>query len=200
LQLKWRKRLNCRFPTLGIIMEDRNTMINSLIVDTIDWKPLPSFESRNSKKVAVNKAKFGTCGVYLVTTKDKITDDIINADIGYVGKSSNIFNRVYDIRGGDHGARKYINSKNINPEDVYVKILFTEESGESYLEKLIHEENQKLYGSRFAWKEASAGTDGILIRIFSDIEKIDNEEELKQIADFVEEKAISLYRNSWRNK
>lgn len=175
-------------------------MIKSLIVDTLDWQPLTSFESRNSKKVANNKAKFGTCGVYLVTTKDKITDLVIDADIGYVGKSSNIFNRVYDIRGGDHGARKYINSKGISPEDVYVKLLFTEEAGESYLEKLIHEENQKAFGCRFAWKEASAGTDGILIRIFADIEKIDNEEELKQIAEFVEERAITLYRNSWRNK
>lgn len=175
-------------------------MINSLIINTLDWQPLTTFESRNSRKVAENKAKYGTSGVYLVTTKDHLTSDVIDGSIGYVGKSSNIFNRVYDIRGGEHGARKYINSKGIAPEDVYVKLLFTEEEGESLLEKLIHDENQKKFGYRFAWKEASGGNDGALTRILSDIDKLENEDELKKIAEFVEEKAISLYRNNWRNR
>lgn len=184
-----------------MVKEDEHLkMINSLISNTLDWQPLMSFESRNSKKVADNKAKYGTCGVYLVATKDNLTDSIVDANIGYVGKSSNIFNRVYDIRGGEHGARKYINSKGINPEDVYVKLLFTEEEGESYLEKLIHEENQKKFGYRFSWKEASGGNDGALTRILADIDKLESEDDLKKIADFVEEKAINLYRINWRNK
>lgn len=175
-------------------------LINSLIISMLDWQPLTWFESRNSRKVAENKSKYGTCGVYLVSTKDNLTSNLIDSTIGYVGKSGNIFSRVYDIRGGEHGARKYITSKGINPEDVYVKILFTEEEGQSLLERLIHEENQKNFGYRFAWREASGGNDGALTRILSDIDKLENEEELKKIADYVEEKAVFLYRNNWRNR
>ena len=180
--------------------ETHTELINSLIVNTLDWQPLTSFESKNSKRVNENVAKYGSCGVYLVTTKEYLTEDLIDSNIGYVGKSANVFKRVYDIRGGEHGARKYINSKGINPEDVYVKLLFTEEEGESLLEKIIHDEAQKKFGYRFAWKEASGGNDGALTRIFSDIEKLENEEDLRKIADFVEDKAVNVYRQNWRNR
>jgi hypothetical protein len=180
--------------------EDHINLIKSLVVDTLDWQQLTTFESRNSKKVLDNKTKYGSCGVYLITTKDHLTNEIINANIGYVGKSSNVFGRVYDVRGGEHGARKYINSKGINPEDVYVKILFTEEEGESLLERLIQEENFKQFGYKFSWKEASGGNDGAMVRILSDIEKIDNEADLKKIVDYIEEKVVNLYRANWRNR
>lgn len=180
--------------------EEHINLINSLIVNTLNWQQLTSFESRNSKRVADNKARYGSCGVYLITTKDNLTDEIINANIGYVGKSSNVFSRVYDVRGGEHGARKYITSKGINPEDVYVKILFTEEEGESLLERLIQEENLRRFGYKFSWKEASGGNDGAMVRILSDIDKIENEDDLKKIADYVEEKVVNLYRANWRNR
>jgi hypothetical protein len=182
------------------LQEDHEKLINSLIINVLDWQPLTSFESRNSRKVNDNKIKYGSSGVYLITTKDNLTNNLVDANIGYVGKSSNIFSRVYDVRGGEHGARKYINSKSINPEDVYVKILFTEEQGESLLERLIQEENFKKFGFKFSWREASGGNDGALIRIFNEIDKIENEEDLKKIADYVEEKAILLYKSTWRNK
>lgn len=180
--------------------EEHINLINSLIVNTLNWQQLTSFESRNSKKVADNKVRYGSCGVYLITTKNNLTDELINANIGYVGKSSNVFSRVYDVRGGEHGARKYITSKNINPEDVYVKILFTEEEGESLLERLIQEENLRRFGYKFSWKEASGGNDGAMVRILSDIDKIENEDDLKKIADYVEEKVVNLYRANWRNR
>lgn len=180
--------------------EEHINLINSLIVNTLNWQQLTSFESRNSKRVADNKARYGSCGVYLITTKDNLTDELINANIGYVGKSSNVFSRVYDVRGGEHGARKYIASKGIIPEDVYVKILFTEEDGESLLERLIQEENLRRFGYKFSWKEASGGNDGAMVRILSDIDKIENEDDLKVIADYVEEKVVNLYRANWRNR
>ena len=183
------------------IDEDHNIkLINSLIINTLNWQPLTNFESRNSRKAAENKNKYGGSGVYLITTKENLTDDIINANIGYVGKSSNIFSRVYDVRGGEHGARKYIASKGITPEDVYVKLLFTDEKGESLLESLIQEENFKRFGYKFFWKEASGGNDGAVTRILSDIDKIENEEELRKIADYIEEKVVSLFRANWRNR
>ena len=180
--------------------EEHINLINSLIVNTLNWQQLTSFESRNSKKVVDNKARYGSCGVYLITTKNNLTDELINANIGYVGKSSNVFSRVYDVRGGEHGARKYISSKGIIPEDVYVKILFTEEDGESLLERLIQEENLRRFGYKFSWKEASGGNDGAMVRILSDIDKIENEDDLKVIADYVEEKVVNIYRANWRNR
>lgn len=181
--------------------EDNHTeLLESLIVNTLDWQPLTSFESKNSRKVVENITKYGSCGVYLVTTKEYLTEKLIDSNIGYVGKSSNIFRRVYDIRGGEHGARKYIASKNINPEEVYVKLLFTEQEGESLLERIIHEEAQKQFGYRFAWKEASGGNDGALTRIISDIDKLESEEDFRKIADFVEDKAVNVYRSTWRNR
>ena len=183
-------------------MEPENNIekINSLIVKTLDWRQLTSFNSRNSRKAAEETALYGSCGVYLVTTKENLTDDIINANIGYVGESYSIFYRIYDIKGGEHGARKYIASKGINPEDVYVKILFTEEEAESLLERLIQEENLRRFGYKFSWKEASGGNDGAMVRILSDIEKIENEDDLKKIADYIEEKVVNLYRTNWRNR
>lgn len=186
--------------TVLIKEENHLSMINSLITNVLDWQPLTSFESRKSRKASENTEKYGASGVYLVSTKDNLTSELVDSNIGYVGKSANIFSRVYDIRGGDHGARKYISSKGINPDDVYVKLLFTEPEGESLLERLIHEENTRRFGYRFAWKEASGGNDGSLTRILSEIDKLDLEDDLIEIANFVEEKAIAVYRFNWRNR
>lgn len=175
-------------------------IVESLVINTLDWQPLNTFESRNTRKTIETTAKYGSYGVYLVTTKDCLTDNVIDSNIGYVGKSSNLLARVYDIKGGEHGARKYYNSKNINIEDVYVKLLFTKEGDETILERIIHDENSKLFGYRFAWKEASGGNDGALTRVLAEIDKMDLEEDLRKIAEFVEEKAVAIYRNNWRNR
>jgi hypothetical protein len=68
------------------------------------------------------------------------------------------------------------------------------------LERLIQEENFKQFGYKFSWKEASGGNDGAMVRILSDIEKIDNEADLKKIVDYIEEKVVNLYRATWRNR
>lgn len=188
-------------------MEPENNIekINSLIVKTLDWRQLTSFNSRNSRKAAEETALYGSCGVYLVTTKENLTDDIVNANIGYVGESYSIFYRIYDMKGGKHGVRKYIKSKNIDPNDVYVKLLLTEEGFDSNrnsvkLETLIQEENFKRFGYRFSWKEASEGNDGATTRILSEIDKLEDEEDLKNIYDYIEERAVNLYRANWRNR
>ena len=54
--------------------EDHNIkLIDSLIINTLNWQPLTNFESRNSRKAADNKVKYGGSGVYLITTKEKLS-------------------------------------------------------------------------------------------------------------------------------
>ena len=185
--------------------EEHIKLINSLIVNTLDWRPLTSFNSRNSRKAAEETALHGSCGVYLVASKENLTDELINANIGYVGESYSIFYRIYDMKGGKHGVRKYIKSKNIDPNDVYVKLLLTEEGFDSdrksvQLEKLIQQENFKQFGYRYSWKEASEGNDGVSTRIISELDKLEDEDDLRYIYDYIEEKAVNLYRANWRNR
>ena len=47
--------------------------------------------------------------------------------------------------------------------------------------------------------EASAGNDGAMLRLYEAIDKIDNIEELKNIAKYVEDKAVSLFLETWKD-
>lgn len=174
--------------------------IENLIISVMDWQPLTEFMSRNSRKTVENISKYGSHGVYLITNDECPPSEIFDERVGYVGKSANIFHRIYDIKGGEHGVRKYCNSKNISTESIKVKILFTEKDSESYLESLIHEEMEKNFGYRFSWKEASGGNDGIVLRVLESIDKIDSIQQLKEIAKFVDEKATTIFINTWKNE
>lgn len=180
--------------------EDNDQLIHSLITNILDWQPLLNFDSKNSRKLLENKEKYGSTGVYLVSSKENLTNELIDSNIGYIGKSKNVFRRVYDIRGGEHGVRKYLNMKNISPETVYVKLLFTRENEENVLETRLHDEHFKRFGYKFLWKEASGGNDGVITRILSEIDKIESEEDLIKIVEYTEERAVSLYLENWRNK
>lgn len=180
--------------------EETDSLIHSLITNTLDWQPLLNFDSKNSRKSLEKKEKHGSSGVYLVTLKEHLTSELIDANIGYIGKSKNIFRRVYDIRGGEHGVRKYLNMKSVNPETVYVKLLFTRENEENVLESRLHDEHLKRFGYKFSWKEASGGNDGVITRILSEIDKIESEDDLLRIVEYTEERAVSLYLENWRNK
>jgi hypothetical protein len=174
----------------------------TLVVQTVDWQPLKNFMSRTSKKTIENTAKYGSCGVYLIASKcdgKELPNNIIDKNIGYVGKSGNIFARIYDIRGGEHGARKYIASKNIDVGDVYVKILTTEPGNETDLERIIHDKNTEAFGNRFAWKEASSGNDGNLLKALDIIEKINDLEALRDIVTAIEDKASNILLENWKN-
>lgn len=183
-----------------ITEEDNDHLIHSLVMNTLDWQPLLTFDSKNSRKISENKEKHGSSGVYLVALKEHLTNSLIDSNIGYIGKSKNIFRRVYDIRGGEHGVRKYLNMKNISPENVCVKLLFTRENEENVLETRLHDEHLKRFGYKFAWKEASGGNDGVITRILSEIDKIESEDDLLKIVEYTEERAVSLYLENWRNK
>ena len=176
-------------------------IIESHIKSTLDWQPLSTFMGKRSRKsIELVETHGAHQGVYLVAHKDELPTNIIDKNIGYVGKSGNIFGRVYDIRSGQHGCRTYILSKGWEIADVHVKILFSEEGKETLLEQLIHEEMHKQFGYRFAWREASGGNDGAIVRLLDSIDKIDNLEDLKKVSNYVDEKATALFLLNWKNE
>jgi len=175
--------------------------IDNLIKSTLEWQPLNTYMAKRSRKsVEIMETHGARQGVYLVAYKDNLPDSVVDKDIGYIGKSSNIFGRIYDIRAGGHGCRTYLINKGWDFGDVYVKVLFCEEGKETLLEQLIHDEMQKQHGYRFAWREASGGNDGAIVRLLDNIEKIDNLEDLKKIANYVDEKATALFLLNWKNE
>jgi hypothetical protein len=175
-----------------------NPKINNLIKSIVEWQPITFAVGRNSKKFAEYVEKYGAHGVYLVALKAEISDNIISENIGYVGKSANIFGRIYDIRTGQHSCRTYIFSKNIDMSEVYVKLLLTEPGNETELERFIHSENEANFGYRFKWREASGGNDGVLIRLMEAVDKIDNLDDLKLISKLIDDKATMLFLQNWK--
>jgi len=171
----------------------------ALIKNKTDWQPLLTAVGRGSKKFVELVEEYGAHGVYQVIHKKDLTEDLINANIGYIGKSTNIFGRVYDMKTGQHNCCNYIKHNNYDRSDVYVRYLFTDIGNETTLEDALHSEMTKQYGYRFSWREASAGNDGAMLRLYEAIDKIDNIEELKNIAKYVEDKAVSLFLETWKD-
>jgi hypothetical protein len=171
----------------------------ALIKDKTDWQPLLGAIGRASKKFVELVEEYGSHGVYQVIHKKDLTDNLIDANIGYIGKSTNIFGRVYDIKTNQHNCCNYIKRNNLDRADVYVRYLFTEVGDETTLEDALHSEMNSQYGYRFAWREASAGNDGAMLRLYEAIDKIDNMDELKGIAKYVEDKAVSLFLETWKD-
>ena len=172
--------------------------MSALIKDKLDWQPLLTAVGRNSKKFVEMVEKYGAHGVYQVTHKDYATDSLVDKNIGYIGKSTNIFGRVYDMKTGQHNACNYIKHNNMDRGDVMVRYLFTEPEKETQLENYLHDEMNKNFGYRFAWREASAGNDGALLRLYEIIDRIENIDDLKSIARYVDDKAVSLFLETWK--
>jgi hypothetical protein len=171
---------------------------NTLIKKQTEWQPLMSAVGRTSKKYTELVEEFGAHGVYQVIHKKDLTEDLINANIGYIGKSTNIFGRVYDLKTGQHNCCQYIRHNNYDRADVYVRYLFTDIGNETSLEDVLHAEMNKQFGYRYAWKEASAGNDGAMLRIYEAIDKIESIEELKNISKYIDDKAILLFMDTWK--
>ena len=182
--------------------------IVSKIVTVSEWRSLTSLPSYPSNKAVAFDTEFGVFGVYQVALKSNIESigtDIVNANIGYTGKSYNIHSRTYDIRwaatstSGTHGAGRYIRQNDINPNDVVIRILYVSCKEEAHaLETFIHDESQKLLGNRFAWREASAGKDGNLAMILDSIDTI-SLEDLKIIRTHIDNLAKERLFNEWNN-
>ena len=170
----------------------------SLIKTKTEWQPLVDAVGRANKRYVDLVEKYGAHGVYQIIHKDNLTNEIIDANIGYIGKSTNIFDRVYGIKIGKHNCCNYIRHNNYDRSDVYVRYFFTDIGNETTLEDALHSEMSKQFGYRFAWKEASAGNDGAMLRIYEAIDKIESIEELKNISKYIDDKAILLFMDTWK--
>lgn len=174
--------------------------LNTNIKEIIDWQPLTNIYGRQSSRLLEFVEKHGSHGVYQIAMREHCPQSIIHEDVGYVGKSTNIMQRVYDIKTNRHGCRTYLNSKNIPIEEVRVRFLMTEPGDETALENEIHRINEQNYGYRFKWKEASGGNDGVVVRVIESIDKIEDIEDLKQIAIHIDTRAQDLFLQNWKNE
>jgi hypothetical protein len=174
--------------------------VEQYIKEIVDWQPLTKVYGRQSSRLLEFVEKHGSHGVYQIALKEDCPEPIIHSDIGYVGKSTNIMQRVYDIKTNRHGCRTYLNSKNIPIEEVRVRFLMTEPGNETALENEIHRLNEDNYGYRFKWREASGGNDGSVLRVIESIDKIENLEDLKQIAIHIDARAQDLFLQNWKNE
>lgn len=165
-------------------------MINTENLTIGKWEKLTEVPTSNSAHYVVHK------GIYQVAHEadlEDIGDSIVHAKIGYTGKSTNSMGRTYAIKTecGKHGCNRYLKQNNIDKESIYVRYTNCEESNISQLEIDVHRETEKLYGYRYAWKEASAGSDGQVSYIESLCENLSLDEwtellpKLQQQADEV---------------
>ena len=168
-----------------------------------DWMPVLDMKIPKSKSSRVITDKYGKIAIYQIAQVDDIKtigDNLISDAIGYTGKSENIFGRMYSLKLHKHTASPYIRTT-FDLNKLRVRILFVDASENlDTVEKSIHLATEKAFGYRFAWKEASGGVDGLIMKIQDLIDRVDSEDSLRDIADYIEEKAMEMYRQNWRSK
>jgi len=157
-----------------------------LIVARSEWMRLTDVPSSKTKLAEEFWAEYPSlAGVYQVVRKEDLETvgtDIINPKIGYTGMSENLSYRVNSLRGNSaHNCGLYVSQQGWNKNDVYVRVLFTEEGNAKKLEDYIHKETKNLTGKRFAWNLASGGNDGNVTKLLDLIQKITSEEDAREV-------------------
>jgi hypothetical protein len=171
--------------------------VESLIKSRIDWMRLDTiFPGRMDDIIE----EHGTIGVYQVVKTENKTDDLISKDIGYIGKSRSIFGRVWCLRANKHNACNYIKHNNIAYSDIWVRFLFTDLENRSKLERILHSQMKEKYGYTFQWREASAGTDGSMLRLYEMIDKLSTREDAENIYIYARERCVQLYLETLGNE
>lgn len=178
------------------------------------WIPLASFPSNRTFASLEMQEKYGRHGVYQIAEKkflSEITNYLVHEKIGYTGRSTNMPGRVYQCKaaatGGAtarHGAGRYIRQNGIDVDDVFVRLISTNEQGqENQLENKIHTQCLALFEQRYAWRSASAGDDGFLSELEDRITNIDDIDTLTTMYNMMDERAKELlyedYKKSLRN-
>jgi len=116
-----------------------------------EWLPLTSLKYSGTyhpnEKVS---------GIYQIS--DKKSSEVINPDIGYIGKSNNVEGRVWNVGTGirgvqssQHSCGKWLLKEGYKPEEIYYRILFVSKEQITKAENLIHDKMNKMYGYRFKW-------------------------------------------------
>lgn len=157
------------------------------------WIAVSTIPTKDSKLYNELIEKYGPSGVYQIAEKkdiDDIGENLVDPNIGYIGKSQNVLNRTYGVRAekGDHGAGRYIRQNDLSRDEVMIRYIYTPRDEITGLEDNIHDLMRENYGYRFKWTEASAGNAGNYSMVLDYAEKLTAEElidlipELKQIA------------------
>ena len=175
---------------------------NSLIKNSTDWVPVSMAPSKSTRRYNELREAYGSFGVYQIATDDHLPKEYIDQHIVYIGKSTDVSLRVCNIKApkGNHNCRTYISSKNIDITKVYYRTLYTNPGDEAELERLLHEDMESKFGYRFKWREASAGSDGALVRILDAIDNIESISELRTISKYIDDIVVKKYLESWKEE
>jgi hypothetical protein len=188
-----------------------NNMIDmSKITHVSEWRKVSELPSTAARQQSLDD-QFSSAGIYQVAVLDdidKIGEDLIHEDIGYIGKSSNIHDRTYHIRltansktGGSvrHNLGRFIRqSKEIDIANVYVRYLYCVPGDENSLEQAFHSEMNTQFAYTFKWREASAGKDGDYSMATLLVSKLSNDDRKKLIGyieDQIKEDLFLEYMN-----
>ena len=175
----------------------------TLISGKLDWMPVSELRGPKSRTSAMITDKNGKNAIYQIAlAKDinDIGDSLVNANIGYTGKSTNIFGRLYALKLNKHSASPYIKNT-YDIKHVRIPVFFIAD-GDSLdtVEKYLHDGAEKKFGYRFAWKEASGGIDGTIMRIQDLIDRIESLDILKELSLYLDERAVDVFKSTWKQE
>lgn len=170
----------------------------SKITHVSEWRKVSELPSTSARQQELDDT-YSSAGIYQVAVLDdidKIGEELVHEDIGYIGKSTNIHDRTYHIRltansktGGSvrHNLGRFIRqSKDIDIANVYVRYLYCAPGDETSLEQSFHTEMTKRYGYTFKWREASAGKDGDYSMATLLVSKLSNDDR-KKLVRYIED-------------
>jgi hypothetical protein len=173
--------------------------IEKVLTSKLEWIRLSDIYNPVSKRMENLVNEHGNSGVYQVCTTADKSEEILFANLGYIGESKSIFGRTYCLKINKHNACNYIKHNNIDISDIWVRYFFTSPEDRQPLERLMHETMEKQYGYRFKWREASAGTDGSLLRLYEMIDKLNSREDAETVYRYVRERCVELYLDNLDN-
>jgi hypothetical protein len=177
-----------------------NREVDTLIKSRLDWQRLDTIFNPMSKRMTELIETHGSNGVYIAARTEHKSDELVSPNFGYIGKSKSIFGRVWCMKTNKHNACNYIKHNNITNDDIWVRFLFTEPGNEARLEQILHDKMKEQFGYTFAWREASAGTEGSMLRIYELIDKLTSREDAENVYTYAKERCVELYLDTLGNE
>lgn len=123
------------------------------------WLPLSTVRSRGKYYPKQSK-----CGVYQLSSS-KI-DELIHEEIGYIGESKNVEDRIYAVHLGlrgkksNHTVGKWLKSNGFDGESTYYRIIFLENEEQKFVEKCFHEIYKEKFGYTYKWQGSGGNAAG----------------------------------------
>lgn len=126
-------------------------------IQATQWLPLSSVKSKgtyfpNSRKT----------GVYQIASEQ--ISDLVHPEIGYIGMSKNVEDRVYGVKLGlmgkksNHSCGKWLKSNGFTPDSTYYRIIFCDDIIKQ--ERALHDAMKSAYGYTYKWQAAGENKTG----------------------------------------